>query len=82
MRSGSPRSRWQHRTTQFLATIALAAMAQIACAESDYAAAWGPSVGAQAPMLSANDQDGNLQDIDSLKGTNGLLFVFNRSVDW
>jgi hypothetical protein len=34
------------------------------------------------PMLAAADQDGNQQTLDTLKGSNGLLFVFNRSVDW
>jgi len=61
---------------------ALASLSHFAHADSEYAAAWGPSVGATAPMLSALDQDGNHQDLESLKGSNGLLFVFNRSVDW
>ncbi len=82
MRFGSYRAGWLHRPWQALLAITLAAMAQVAFAQSDYAAAWGPSVGSTAPMLSANDQDGNHQDLDTLKGTNGLLFVFNRSVDW
>ena len=51
-------------------------------AESEYAAAWGPQVGTSIPMLSALDQAGSQQDLQSLTGTNGLLFVFNRSVDW
>ena len=58
------------------------AATQTAMAESEYAAAWGPSIGSQVPMLSAKDQDGNHQNLESLTGTNGLLFVFNRSVDW
>ncbi len=62
--------------------IALAMLTQLAYAESDYAAAWGPSIGSSAPMLSAVDQNDNHQDFESLKGSNGLLFVFNRSVDW
>lgn len=57
-------------------------LTQFAHAQSDYAATWGPSVGASAPMLSALDQDGKQQNLDSLKNSNGLLFVFNRSVDW
>jgi hypothetical protein len=65
-----------------LITIALATMAHFACADSEYAAAWGPSVGTTAPLLAATDQDGKQQTLDTLKGTNGLLFVFNRSVDW
>lgn len=61
---------------------ALAGMAQLAFADSEYAAAWGPGVGSMVPMLAATDQDGNQQTLDTLKGSNGLLFVFNRSVDW
>jgi hypothetical protein len=64
-----------------LATV-FAGLAQFAYADSEYASSWGPSIGSTAPMLSALDQDGNQQDLDSLKGSNGLLFVFNRSVDW
>lgn len=51
-------------------------------AESDFASNWGPSVGSTVPMLSALDQHGKPQNLGTLKGTNGLLFVFNRSVDW
>ena len=65
-----------------LITIALATMAHFAYADSEYAAAWGPSVGTTAPLLAATDQDGMQQTFDTLKGANGLLFVFNRSVDW
>ena len=65
-----------------LITIALATMAQFAYADSEFAAAWGPSVGTQAPLLAATDQHGKPQTLDTLKGPNGLLFVFNRSVDW
>ena len=57
-------------------------LSQFANAETEYAASWGPSVGTTAPMLSALDQDGQHQDLETLKGSNGLLFVFNRSVDW
>ena len=65
-----------------LITIALATMAHFAYADSEYAAAWGPSVGTTAPLLAANDQEGNQQTLETLIGSNGLLFVFNRSVDW
>ena len=51
-------------------------------ASSSYAVQWGPSIGSTVPMLSALDQDGKQQDLASLKGAKGLLFVFNRSVDW
>ncbi len=65
-----------------LIAIALAAMAQFVYADSEYAAAWGPSIGTPAPLLTATDQNGQQQTLDTLKGSNGLLFVFNRSVDW
>lgn len=65
-----------------LFAFALAVLTPFAYADSAYATAWGPSVGSVAPMLSAADQDGRQQDIKSLSGSNGLLFVFNRSVDW
>ena len=60
----------------------LAALSQFAHADSGYASNWGPSIGTTAPVLSAVDQDGNLQNIQSLSSNKGLLFVFNRSVDW
>ena len=61
---------------------ALAVISHVALADSDYAAAWGPNVGAVAPMLSAVDQDGNRRELSNLSGSEGLLFIFNRSVDW
>jgi hypothetical protein len=66
----------------FLTGFVLLALSQAVSAESEYAAAWGPSVGTVAPLMDANDQDGKPQNLGSLNGTNGLLFVFNRSVDW
>jgi hypothetical protein len=82
MKSGPYQTRWWRKLRRVVFAGALAGMAQFAFAESEYAAAWGPSVGTMAPMLAATDQDGNPQTLDTLKGPNGLLFVFNRSVDW
>ena len=65
-----------------LLALTLLVFAQAALADSEYAAAWGPAVGSTAPLLAANDQSGNHQTLETLRGTNGLLFVFNRSVDW
>lgn len=67
---------------KFLTGFVLLALSQAVSAESEHAAAWGPSVGTVAPLMDANDQDGKPQNLGSLSGTNGLLFVFNRSVDW
>ena len=61
---------------------ALVAISQFALADEEYAAAWGPSIGSTAPLLAANDQHGKPQTLDTLTGSNGLLVVFNRSVDW
>ena len=82
MRQGPNPRRWLRGLQQWLIAGALAGMAQLAFAESEYAAAWGPSVGSMAPLLAATDQEGMQQTLDTLKGSNGLLFVFNRSVDW
>jgi len=67
--------------SMFIITV-IAGSVQFAYADSEDAAAWGPSIGATAPLLSALDQDGKQQNLASLSSTNGLLFVFNRSVDW
>ena len=55
---------------------------QLACADSEYAATWGPSVGSTAPLLAAADQHGQTQTLETLAGPKGLLFLFNRSADW
>lgn len=65
-----------------LLAILFGGFALTASAESEYAAAWGPSVGTTAPLLEGTDQDGNAHTLATLRGSNGLLFVFNRSVDW
>ncbi len=73
---------WRCHWLRWLMAASLAGMAQLAFAESDYASAWGPSIGSTAPLLAAADQDGTQQTLQSLTGPKGLLIVFNRSVDW
>ena len=73
---------WLRKVCRTFIITAVAGLAQFACADSEYAAAWGPSIGTTVPLLSALDQDGQKRDLENLSGTNGLLFVFNRSVDW
>ena len=80
MRRG--RTSWPVIARRLFLTVALTALTPFTYAQSEYAAAWGPDVGSSAPMLSALDQDGNGQTLESLTGTGGLLLVFNRSVDW
>ena len=67
---------------RWLVAPALAAMAQFVFANSEYLELWGPAVGADAPLLAADDQNGNRQTLETLAGPNGLLLVFSRSVDW
>ena len=67
---------------KFVFAVLLVTLTQFSYAESDYAASWGPSVGSTVPLMSASDQDGQTQNLDTLMGSKGLLFVFNRSVDW
>ncbi len=76
------RVNWLRVLRRSLFATVLAGLSQFGYAESEYAAAWGPSIGSTAPMLSALDQDGHQQNLGSLRGSKGLLFVFNRSVDW
>ena len=82
MKQRRDRRRWVRRLGRLMVAGALAGMAQLALADAEYAAAWGPSAGTTAPLLAAEDQDGNQQTLATLTGTNGLLIVFNRSVDW
>jgi len=63
----------------------LAPLALVGCGqgpEADYVASWGPNIGTKAPLLAANDQDGDAQTLETLAGPSGVLLVFNRSVDW
>ena len=49
---------------------------------ADYASKWGPEVGSSSPILDAPDHLGTIQSLSTLAGENGLLLIFNRSVDW
>ncbi|MEM6708009.1 MAG: peroxiredoxin family protein [Pseudomonadota bacterium] len=51
-------------------------------ADDDYAASWGPAVGATLPVLQAVDQDGAVRTLDTLSGDRGLLLFLIRSADW
>lgn len=45
---------------------------------------WAPGLptGTPFPRIQAVDHTGVEQNFESLKGRNGLLFMFNRSSDW
>ena len=42
----------------------------------------GPAVGERIPAFRAPDQNGQMQDFDSIKGPNGAAIYFMRSADW
>jgi len=42
----------------------------------------GPAVGQKIPFFRAPDQYGRMQDFNSLRGPNGAMIVFERSLDW
>ena len=42
----------------------------------------GLAVGQKAPAISARDQFGRLQTLETLKGANGTVLLFFRSADW
>ena len=47
-----------------------------------YQDGWGPAVGDTIPTLAAEDQDGNVRDLASLTGEEGLVLVVSRSAVW
>lgn len=65
----------------FWLTCVMFALTGVASAD-DFAESWGPPVGATAPVIEAQDQDGTLRDLESLCGERGLLLVLSRSADW
>ena len=42
----------------------------------------GPDVGQPVPALSASDQQGRTQTLQSIVGPKGAMLVFFRSADW
>ena len=45
-------------------------------------ASTGPAVGQKIPPFRAPDQNGRMQDFNSVKGPKGLALYFMRSADW
>ena len=67
--------------SRFLLTLMLLGSFQVSMAQ-DFV--WAPDfpVGASVPEISAQDQDGNVQSFDGLKGEKGMLLMMSRSFDW
>ena len=74
------------------AAIAAAAFAGLRCGQASPAApprdaprseaGPGPAVGATLPAFELPDQTGRMRRLEDLRGPNGLLLNFNRSVVW
>lgn len=58
------------------------ALTGAAAGADDFVDSWGPAVGATAPSIEAEDQDGTVRDLESLCGERGVLLVLSRSADW
>ncbi len=68
-----------------IGAICLLAFAWTASAdEANEAIEWAQDfpVGTSIPAISAQDQNGNIQTFDDLKGEKGLVLVFSRSFEW
>ena len=67
--------------SRFLLALMLLGSFQVSIAQ-DFV--WAPDfpVGASIPEISAQDQDGNVQSFDGLKGEKGMLLMMSRSFDW
>ena len=55
-----------------------------ACAviSAQHAIKTGPEVGSTLPAFEAPDQNGQLQNLQTILGPKGALLVFYRSADW
>ncbi len=43
---------------------------------------YGPDIGTSVPEFRLPDQHGEVQTLESLRGSNGLVILFHRSADW
>lgn len=47
-----------------------------------YQDGWGPAVGDPVPPIAAEDQGGDVRDLASLSGGQGLVLIVSRSAVW
>ena len=45
-------------------------------------AALGPQIGDTVPAFNLPDQNGQMQNLESIRGSNGTMLLFHRSADW
>ncbi len=67
--------------SKFLLSLMLLGVFQFSIAQ-DFV--WSPDfpIVVSIPEISAQDQDGNVQSFDGLKGETGMLLMMSRSFDW
>ena len=63
------------------AVLVVGSISQHSMADS-YENNWGPEVGSQIALLTAKDQNGDVQQLKDLAGSQGALIFYNRSADW
>ena len=65
------------------AVIAMLFLTAATASAQDFPEDLGPEIGAQLPhALDLEDQSGAVRDLEGLSGENGLVLLFNRSLDW
>ena len=47
-----------------------------------YQDGWGPALGDPVPLIAAEDQHGDVRDLGSLSGEQGLVLIVSRSAVW
>jgi hypothetical protein len=68
--------------TLHVAGVAAAAPAEPASSGVRYVDVWGPALGAELPLLQAQDHTGTVRTLADLTGDQGLLLFLVRSADW
>jgi len=67
----------------FAAALAALSLGAAPASASEFPETLGPEIGTVAPHnLALSDETGNTRDLKDLAGENGLVLLFNRSMDW
>jgi hypothetical protein len=70
----------------FMASLLWMPLSMAQAAQDDWAfrppTSTGPAVGQKIPTFRAPDQNGRMQDFNSIKGPKGAALYFMRSADW
>ena len=72
--------RFAHLSARLLTVLILFSAGAVTLAQQ--AIKTGPEVGSTLPAFEAPDQNGRVQNLQSILGPKGALLVFYRSADW